>query len=78
MCIRDRLRMIWSGGLDFLANETYVYVPEIHQAQNGGDNGFIEECAEKKPISRNATAGVYFFRMGMITLLHVPIGNVDL
>ena len=33
--------MIWSGGLDFLANETYVYVPEIHQAQNGGDNGFI-------------------------------------
>ena len=25
--------MIWSGGLDFLANETYVYVPEIHQAQ---------------------------------------------
>ena len=38
---KDRLRMIWSGGLDFLANETYVYVPEIHQAQNGGDNGFI-------------------------------------
>ena len=32
--------MIWSGGLDFLANETYVYVPEIHQAQNGGDNGY--------------------------------------
>ena len=38
---KDRLRMIWSGGLDFLANETYVYVPETHQAQNGGDNGFI-------------------------------------
>ena len=38
---KDRLRMIWSGGLDFLANETYVYVPENHQAQNGGDNGFI-------------------------------------
>ena len=38
---KDQLRMIWSGGLDFLANETYIYVPEIHQAQNGGDNGFI-------------------------------------
>lgn len=38
---KDKLRMIWSGGLDFLANETYVYVPETHQAQNGGDNGFI-------------------------------------
>ena len=33
--------MVWSGGLDFLANETYGKVPEIHQAQNGGDNGFI-------------------------------------
>jgi TonB-linked SusC/RagA family outer membrane protein len=38
---KDRVRMVWSGGLDFLANETYVYVPENHQAQNGGDNGFI-------------------------------------
>ena len=37
----DRVRMIWNGGIDFLANETYVYVPESHQAQNGADNGFI-------------------------------------
>ena len=29
-----------------------------------GDDGFITECAEKKPISRNATAGVYYFRRG--------------
>ncbi len=35
------LKMIWSGGIDFLANETFVYVPETHQAQKGGDNGFI-------------------------------------
>lgn len=27
-------------------------------------NGFISECAEKKPISRFATAGVYYFRRG--------------
>ena len=26
--------------------------------------GFVVECAEKKPISRNATAGVYFFKKG--------------
>ena len=29
-----------------------------------GDDGFVIECAEKKPISRNATAGVYYFRKG--------------
>jgi len=29
-----------------------------------GTDGFISECAEKKPISRNATAGVYYFRRG--------------
>ena len=29
-----------------------------------GKNGFITECAEKKPISRHATAGVYYFRRG--------------
>ena len=29
-----------------------------------GDDGFITECAEKKPISRYATAGVYYFRRG--------------
>ena len=29
-----------------------------------GDDGFVTECAEKKPISRHATAGVYYFRRG--------------
>lgn len=28
------------------------------------DEGFVVECAEKKPISRIATAGVYYFRRG--------------
>jgi len=28
------------------------------------EDGFITECAEKKPISRHATAGVYYFRRG--------------
>ena len=28
------------------------------------EDGFISECAEKKPISRHATAGVYYFRRG--------------
>ena len=27
-------------------------------------DGFVSECAEKKPISRNATAGVYYFKQG--------------
>ena len=29
-----------------------------------GKDGFVIRCAEKKPISRNATAGVYYFRRG--------------
>ncbi|NNF19786.1 MAG: SusC/RagA family TonB-linked outer membrane protein [Flavobacteriaceae bacterium] len=40
---RDNVRFIFNGGLDYLANETYVYVPEIHQAQRGNQNGFIGE-----------------------------------
>lgn len=37
----DRLRFVFNGGIDYLANETDVYVPEIHQAQRGNQNGFI-------------------------------------
>ncbi|MDH3795490.1 MAG: TonB-dependent receptor [Flavobacteriaceae bacterium] len=37
----DVVRLIFNGGIDFLANETYVYVPETHQAQRGNQNGFI-------------------------------------
>ena len=29
-----------------------------------GDDGFVSEVAEKKPISKNATAGVYFWKRG--------------
>ena len=29
-----------------------------------GDDGFVIACAGKKPISRHATAGVYYFRQG--------------
>ncbi len=38
---KNRVRLVFNGGLDFLANETFVYVPEIHQAQRGNQNGFI-------------------------------------
>ncbi|EZH71893.1 membrane protein [Aquimarina atlantica] len=38
---KNRLKFVLNGGVDFLANETFVYVPEIHQAQRGDDNGFI-------------------------------------
>ncbi len=38
---RNRLKFVVNGGIDFLANETFVYVPEIHQAQRGNQNGFI-------------------------------------
>ncbi len=35
------LRFTLNGGMDFLFNQTDVYVPETHQAQVGLDNGFI-------------------------------------
>ena len=35
------LRFTAQGGIDYLANNTDVYVPEFQQAQRGADNGFI-------------------------------------
>ncbi|MGB6153155.1 MAG: SusC/RagA family TonB-linked outer membrane protein, partial [Pricia sp.] len=40
---KNRIKFVMSGGLDYLANETYVYVPETHQAQIGGQGGFIAQ-----------------------------------
>jgi len=37
----NRVKLVLAGGLDYLANETYVYVPETHQAQIGGQGGFV-------------------------------------
>lgn len=41
------VKLTANAGLDFLANQTDVYVPEIHQAQIGGDNGFIGKGRNK-------------------------------
>lgn len=35
------LKFKWQGGLDHFTNETFVYVPEFHQAQQGNQNGYI-------------------------------------
>ncbi len=37
----NRVKLVLSGGLDYLGNETNVYVPETHQAQVGGQGGFV-------------------------------------
>lgn len=39
----NRIRLILNGGIDYLANETYVYVPETHQAQVGNQEGFVAQ-----------------------------------
>ncbi len=40
----NRVKLIVSGGADILSNQTYVYVPETHQSQQGTLNpGFIAE-----------------------------------
>lgn len=39
---KDKIKIVTSGGLDYLANQTYVYVPETHQSQvQPGPGGFI-------------------------------------
>ncbi len=38
---KTMLQLRFNGGLDYLLSETNVYVPEFHQAQRGGQNGFI-------------------------------------
>ncbi|WP_282774283.1 SusC/RagA family TonB-linked outer membrane protein [Phaeodactylibacter xiamenensis] len=40
---RTIFKLTGNVGVDFLMNETSVYVPETHQAQAGGNNGFIGE-----------------------------------
>ncbi|MTI39031.1 SusC/RagA family TonB-linked outer membrane protein [Fulvivirga lutimaris] len=37
----DYLKFTFNGGLDFFINESFIYVPETHQAQRGINNGFI-------------------------------------
>lgn len=38
---KNGVKFTYTGGLDYFTNETYVYVPETHQAQRGNTNGFI-------------------------------------
>jgi outer membrane receptor protein involved in Fe transport len=35
------LKLVLNGGLDYFMNETYVFVPKEHQAQEGVQNGFL-------------------------------------
>lgn len=35
------LKFTWNGGIDHFTSETFVYVPEYHQAQAGNQNGYI-------------------------------------
>lgn len=37
----NKLKLVLNGGFDYLSNETFVYVPENHQAQIGGQEGFV-------------------------------------
>ncbi len=36
-----QLKFAFNGGVDFFVDESFVYVPEFHQAQRGQQNGFI-------------------------------------
>jgi TonB-dependent starch-binding outer membrane protein SusC len=37
----NSVKLALNGGLDYFTNETFIYVPETHQAQQGNNNGFI-------------------------------------
>ncbi len=41
------LKLVGNGGIDFLASNTDVYVPETFQSQRGNDNGFIAKGRNK-------------------------------
>lgn len=41
------LRLAGNAGIDAVFNETYVYVPETHQAQVGQQNGYVGEGKNK-------------------------------
>jgi len=43
---------------------TFESTHPMYSFVNIDKDGFISECAEKKPISRFATAGIYYFRRG--------------
>ncbi|NUQ25630.1 MAG: SusC/RagA family TonB-linked outer membrane protein [Saprospiraceae bacterium] len=58
------LRFALNGGLDFFLNETFVYVPETHQAQRNKDNGFIG-AGKNKVYNYNYQAfGVFDYYTG--------------
>ncbi|AWH74101.1 SusC/RagA family TonB-linked outer membrane protein [Dokdonia sp. Dokd-P16] len=41
---KNRIKLVTSGGVDYLANETFVYVPENHQGQLGNQApGFVAQ-----------------------------------
>ncbi|WP_299769220.1 SusC/RagA family TonB-linked outer membrane protein [uncultured Dokdonia sp.] len=41
---KNRVKFVLSGGVDYLANETFVYVPETHQGQLGNEApGFVAQ-----------------------------------
>lgn len=44
---RTVVKLTGNAGLDFLFNETFVYVPETHQGQIDQQNGFIAEGKNK-------------------------------
>lgn len=40
---QQTLRAVLNGGLDFIFNNTFVYVPETFQSQRNNQNGFVTE-----------------------------------
>jgi len=41
---KNRVKFVLNGGVDYLANETFVYVPETHQGQLGNEApGFVAQ-----------------------------------
>ncbi len=57
--VREFLENDWDGGIPVFddVHPRYSFVKL-------GSDGFVVEAAEKRPISRNASAGRYFFRRG--------------
>ncbi|WP_415372328.1 SusC/RagA family TonB-linked outer membrane protein [Patiriisocius sp. Uisw_047] len=55
----NNVKLLINGGIDVLANETYVYVPETHQAQIGGQNGFVAVGKNNDTFLNTQAIGVW-------------------
>ncbi len=83
---KNRVKLITSAGVDYLSNSTYVYVPEIHQSQQGtenpgfvavGNNNFTQFNGQAIAVwDHNASEDLAFTTQAGMTYLYQDVDNL--